>query len=98
LKLALKSQVKLTKTPKKVRKRKITELENLKIDNWEPPCRAKRTRKISSLVNSTSACHCLPLIIGLELKYNKQEEVGVGNEDNFVEGEVLNENNPVLLM
>ena len=87
-----------TEKPKKERKKKKTELENLKIDNWEPPCRAKRTRKISSLVNSTSACHCLPLIIGLELKYNKQEEVGVGNEDNFVEGEVLNENNPVLLM
>ena len=41
----------------------------------------------------------MPLIIGLELKSNKHEEVGVGNESSFVEGEeVLNENNPVLLM
>ena len=88
-----------TETPRKERKRKKTELENLKIDNWEPPRTAKRTRKISSLVNSTSASHCMPLIIGLELKSNKHEEVGVGNESSFVEGEeVLNENNPVLLM
>ena len=87
-----------TETPRKERKRKKTELENLKIDNWEPPRTAKRTKKISNLVNSTSAYHCMPLIIGLELKTNKQEEMGVGNEDSFVEGEVLNENNPVLLM
>ena len=85
-----------TETPKKERKRKKTELENLKIDNWEPPLTAKRTRKIYSLVNSTSADHCMPLIIGLELKSKKQEEVG--NESSFVEGEVLNENNPVILM
>ena len=77
----------------------MTELENLKIDNWEPPRSTKRTRKISSLVNSTSTYHCMPPIIGLELKSNKHEEVGVGNESSFVEGEeVLNENNPVLLM
>ena len=79
-------------------RKKKTEQENLKIDNWEPPRTAKRTRKISNLVNSTSAYHCIPLILGLELMTNKQEEMGVGNEDSFVEGEVLNENNPVLLM
>ena len=87
-----------TQAPKKERKKKNTELENLKIDNWEPPRTAKRTRKRSSLVNSTSAYHCMPLTIGLELKSDKQEERGVGNENNFEEGEVLNENNPVLLM
>ena len=100
-----------TQAPKKERKMKKTELENLKIDNWEPPRTAKRTTKISSLVNSTTAFHCMPPIIGLELKSNKHEEGGVGNESNkheeggvgnesnFLEGEeVLNENNPVLLM
>ena len=88
-----------TEKPEKERKKKKTELENLKIDNWEPPRTAKRTRKISNLVNSTTALHCMPLIIGLELKSNKHEEGGVGNESNFVEGEeVLNENNPILLM
>ena len=88
-----------TEKPKKERKKKKTELENLKIENWEPPRTGKRTRKISSLVNSTTADHCMPLIIGLVLKSNKHEEVGVGNESSFVEGEeVLNENNPVLLM
>ena len=87
-----------TETPMRERKKKKTELENLKIDNWEPPRAAKRTKKISSLVNSTSAHHCMPLIIGLELKSSKQEEMGVGNESSSVEGEVLNENNPVLLM
>ena len=35
-----------TETHKKERKKKKTELENLKIDNWEPPLTAKRTRKI----------------------------------------------------
>ena len=88
-----------TEKPKKERKKKKTELENLKINNWEPPRTAKRNRNISSLVNSTIAYHYMPLIIGLEFKSNKQEEVGVGNESSFVEGEeVLNENNPVLLM
>ena len=81
------------------RKKKKTELENLKIDDWEPPRTAKRTRKISSLVNSTTPDHCMPLIIGLVLKSNKHEEGVMENESNFVEGEeVLNENNPVLLM
>ena len=50
---------------------------------------------ISSLVNSTSAYSCMPLNSGLELKFNKQEEIGVGNKASFVEGDLLNKNNPV---
>ena len=74
-------------------KKKKTEQGNRKIDNWKHLHihTSKRSRKISSLVNSTSAYRCcMPLNGGLELKFNKQEEIGVGNKASFVEGDLLN--------
>ena len=58
----------------------------------------QRSRKISSLVDSTSAFRCMPLVSGLGLQFNKQEELGVENKANFVTGDLLNKNNPVLLL
>ena len=86
---------------KKERKKKKTEIENLKIHNWEPPRNAKRTRNLSSLVNSNSIYPGDPPIIGLELiskteDYSKVE--GMGRLLNGEEGEVLNEQNPVILL
>ena len=34
----------------------------------------------------------MPVNSGLELKFNKQEEIGVGNKASFVEGDLLNKN------
>ena len=34
----------------------------------------------------------MPLNSGLELKFNKQEKIGVGNKASFVEGDLLNKN------
>ena len=89
------------KISKNERKKRKTELENLKIDNWEPPRNAKRTRNLSNLVNSNSTNPDDPPIIGLELMpYTEQEsEVeDMGRLLNGEEGEVLNEQNPVILL
>ena len=86
---------------KKERKKKKTEIENLKIDNWEPPRNAKRTKNLSNLVNSNSTYPDEPPIIGLELMPNIEEEGEVGDMGRLLngeEGEVLNEQNPVILL
>ena len=83
------------------RKKKKSEVEKLKIDNWVPPRSAKRTRNLSNLVNSNSIHPDEPPIIGLELMPNIEEECEVGDMGrlfNGEEGEVLNEQNPVILL
>ena len=69
----------------------------MKIDNCELLHTSKRSRKIPSLVDSTSAYRCMTLVSGLDLQFNKQDELGVENKANFVTGDLLNKNNPVFL-
>ena len=47
--------------------------------------------KVFNLDNRSSAYHCMPLIDGLELKSNKEEEIGGVHEFNLVKREVVNE-------
>ena len=79
----------------KERKKNKSQLANPKIENWEPPCVARSTTNVSSLVNSSSVYHCIPPIVGLELKFNKHKRIGVGDKDSLLKGEKLNENNSV---
>ena len=87
-----------TETSKKERKKKKTQLENLKIENWEPPCVTRKPKNVSSLVNCSSVYHCMPPIIGLELNSNKHKRIGVGGKGSVLMGELLNKNNPVFLL
>ena len=80
------------------KERKIRLKGNMKIDNCELLHTSKRSRKIPSLVDSTSAYRCMTLVSGLDLQFNKQDELGVENKANFVTGDLLNTNNPVLLL
>ena len=80
------------------KRKKKTQLENPKIENWEPSCVAGKTKNISSLVNSSSTYHCNPPIIGLELNSSKHKRIGVGGKGSVLKGELLNKNNPVFLL
>ena len=84
-------QIKITKECKK----SMIQLKNPENENWEPPCVARSTRNVSSLVNSSSVYHCMPPITCLELKFKKHKRIGVGGKGSLIRGEQLNGNNPV---
>ena len=79
----------------KERKKNKSQLATPKIENWEPPCVGRSTTNVSSLVNSSSVYHCIPPIVGLELKLNKHKRIGVGGKGSLLKGKQLNENNSV---
>ena len=74
-------------------RKKNSDFENLDIIKT-----TLRSLNVPISVNSSSVYHCLSPISGLELKSNKQEVIGVGDESSRLEGVVLNENNTVLLL
>ena len=82
----------------KERKKKKTQLENPKIENWEPSCVTRKPKNVSSLVNCSSVYHCMPPIIGLELNSNKHKRIGVGGKGSVLKGKLLKKTNPVFLL
>ena len=86
--------------PKKQRKKKKTELENLEIEDWESPLTEKRVRKkIFNCVNSNSPTIYESSIIGLQLMTKAQEEHKMDlNSLLGEEGIEMNEQNPVMLL
>ena len=87
------------------KERKKSNFENFRdiyssntLKNYEIIKNTLRSWNFPSLVNSSSVYNCVPPISGLDLKSNNQEVIGVGDESSLLEGVVLNENNPVLLL
>lgn len=84
--------------PKKQRKKKKTELENLEIENWESPLTEKRIRKkIFNCVNSNSPAIYESSIIGLQLMTKEEYKMDM-NRLLGEEGIEMNEQNPVMLL